>query len=141
MLIFLNHIMDEICIQAENNYPLECCGILLGGRDQRGRIVCKTVPMRNIAGETQSHTHYRIDPMEFVRVEKLAVKAGLEIVGFYHSHPDYDDSISKEDVSYMIAGYSYPIISVKKGTYAAISSYQRKSQADGSVCREEIIIE
>ena len=56
----------------------------------------RTTPSRsppiNRAGNTRTdsaHNRYNIAPMELVKIQREARKAGLDIVGFYHSHPDH----------------------------------------------------
>lgn len=138
MLIFQNHTMDEAYAQAINKYPVECCGVLLGIREVNKRIVYDVVPTQNIAETDRKNTHFLMNPLEFVRIEKSAVEKGWEIVGFYHSHPDYEAQASKEDIDYMIAGYSYPIISVRKGKCVSVCSYEKKLTDGFFVQRENI---
>lgn len=141
MLIFQNHTINEAYNQAVNEYPVECCGVLLGKRDVGNRSVYMVVPTKNAAKTDRKQTHFLIHPLELVRVERLALEQGLEIVGFYHSHPDYTDEASKEDISHMILGYSYPIFSIRKGKCVSVSSYEKISWQDTSVQRENIKVE
>ncbi len=69
--------------------------------------------------------HYRIDPTEILRAERYAQQNHLEIVGFYHSHPDNEAAASAEDISYMIPELSYPIISVINGKAAEMRCYKK----------------
>lgn len=122
-------------------YPSECCGILLGRRERGRRIVNESIPMENMAGDAQRKISFSIDPKELVRIERLAIEKGNEIVGFYHSHPDCDANASDDDEAHMIAGYSYPIISVKQKKCVAVCSYEKKIQQEKRASREDINIE
>lgn len=141
MLIFSDSTKNKICEYAKKEYPSECCGILTGKREERGRIVHNVIPTRNVVDEKLKKTHFQIDPLEFVRIEQEASSEEEEIVGFYHSHPDYGAEASAEDISYMIADYSYPIIAVKKGECTKINSYVRNDSNTLSAQEERIIVE
>jgi len=90
---------------GEETYPHECCGILLGtmdiDKDEREvQIVVR-------AGNTRLdalHNRYNIDPKELIAAQKQARLAGLDIVGFYHSHPRSAAEPSPRDV----AEFDYP---------------------------------
>lgn len=138
MLVFQNRTMDETCVHASREYPAECCGVLLGLRETGRRRVYQTVPAQNRAGAGQRNTHFRIDPLELVRIENLALEKGWEIVGFYHSHPDQEALPSDEDTSHMIAGYSYLILSVRAGRCASAGSFEKTLQDDRSIRSETI---
>ena len=138
MLIFQNHTLDEVWAHALRDYPMECCGVLLGSREAGRRSVYQVVPARNSAGAGRKQTHFVIDPLELVRIERSALEQGWEIVGFYHSHPDQEAVASREDLAHMITGYSYPIFAVCGGTRGSVRSYEKPSQQDLSVRRENI---
>ena len=78
MLMFQNHVMDEMCDQAKEEYPLECCGVLLGKREKNMRIVFEIIPIQNTAEPDERKTHFFIQPFEFLRIEKTAVEKELE---------------------------------------------------------------
>lgn len=79
-------------------YPVEGCGILLGSRAEDATFVIEIVPCRN--AETSSpQTRYSIDPAELARLQREARERGLEIVGFYHSHPDHPPQWSATDLA------------------------------------------
>lgn len=140
MLIFQNEIMEKIRAHAQLEYPRECCGILFGKRMGERRIAYRAVQTRNMVDERQSRTHFYINPLEIVKAEALAEQENLEIVGFYHSHPDYEPEVSGEDLSHMIAGYSYPIISVRNKECIAVNSYVKEKQTDLNAEEEKIQI-
>lgn len=140
MLLLLNDTLEAICSHSQREYPKECCGILLGTRESNKRTVVQIVPVKNMAKEGQNTTHFYINPLELVQTERLAEEEGLEIVGFYHSHPDYEAVASKLDCLHMIAGYSYPILSVIDGRCEKVNSFTKKVQTDLDVKKERIAI-
>ena len=88
---------DDLRSHGEETYPNESCGILLGyilGRCPR-RAVGHPLPQRD--GDSP-HNRYAIDPDELVHAQRDAREHGLEIVGFYHSHPDHPPQWSSTDL-------------------------------------------
>lgn len=141
MIIFRNHTLEKAWTYALKEYPVECCGVLLGVREAGIRNVYEVVPTPNMAGADENKTHFFINPFEFLRIERIASEKGWEIVGFYHSHPDYGDLASDEDISHMILGYSYPIFSIRQGSLNAVSSYEKISQDSLAIRKEKIKME
>lgn len=70
---------------------------------------------RNAADNEQQTDRFAINPLDIARVEIATERQQLEIVGFYHSHPEGEAIPSMEDKCHMIAGYSYPIVAVRHG--------------------------
>jgi proteasome lid subunit RPN8/RPN11 len=72
--------LDAIVLHAREERPHECCGVLLG----RGAEIIEAVRTRNAA---QEPTRFVIDPQDHVRAIRDARGRGLDVVGYYHSHP------------------------------------------------------
>ncbi len=79
----MNHALHEPC--------LECCGLLAGGEDVITRIFQTT-------NELASATEYSIEPKELFRVVREIRRAGLDLMGIYHSHPNSDNQPSPRDI-------------------------------------------
>ena len=114
---------DEIRRHGEETYPQESCGVLLGNASDDERRVAAVVRCRN-ARDNSPHNRYSIDPAELVRVQCEARDRGLEIVGFYHSHPDHPAQWSQTDFeeAHWI-GCSYVITSVERGRAGETRSF------------------
>lgn len=112
-MIFDNNTMEIMLEHAKEEYPKECCGILLGSQVEHIKVVKKIVTMTNISKDGSKENNFLISPIEMIEQEKKAIKEGFFILGFYHSHPEYDAVPSKKDMLYMIPEQSYPIISIK----------------------------
>ncbi|MFZ0705700.1 MAG: M67 family metallopeptidase [Candidatus Korobacteraceae bacterium] len=127
---------------AEQAYPDECCGALLGKIVAGERHVHLIVPCQNTrVGELSKR--YEIDPAELVRVQREARESGMEIVGFYHSHPDHPAQPSPTDLEHAHwIGYSYVIISVKRGQAAETRSFLLSGlqEEDKSFTEEDLSI-
>jgi proteasome lid subunit RPN8/RPN11 len=106
---------DQVRRHGEETYPHECCGVLLGGVDGSTRIVEESVRCRNIRTDSPED-RYEIDPAEVAYILRDARTRGLDIIGFYHSHPDHSALWSLTDLedAYWL-GYSYVITSVEDG--------------------------
>ena len=115
--------LDSLRRHGEQTYPHECCGVLLGAFEDGGRAVREVVRASNTRLDAL-HNRYSIDPGELVRIQRQARERGLEIVGFYHSHPDHPARWSATDLAEAHwVGCSYVITSVEKGTAAVTNSF------------------
>jgi proteasome lid subunit RPN8/RPN11 len=111
--------------EGKKAYPHECCGFLLGITDGKSeRIVTKIQPVENSREEEARHRRFRIEPDDFMRVERLARAGNLEIVGFYHSHPDHPALPSEHDFADALPYYSYVIVAVSGGDVAELTSWE-----------------
>lgn len=109
---------------GEETYPHECCGALLGHCILPGswRIVSAVR-----AGNTRTdsaHNRYQIAPLELVHIERDARKQGLDIAGFYHSHPDHPAQWSQTDFAEAHwLGCAYVITEVRGGNAATTNAF------------------
>ncbi len=123
MLKFPKSLYDEIRRHGEETYPHECCGILLGAAEGDVRTVSATVRCGNTRADSP-HNRYHIDPAELVRAQREARQQGLDIVGFYHSHPDHPARWSATDFAEAHwIGCSYVITSVEQGRATLTNSF------------------
>lgn len=124
MLILTQAQLDAVSQHAVETYPQECCGIFLGefsGDDWR---VTSVMRAGNLVTKSKED-RYQLDPMDRFRAEQEAKRAGVAIVGFYHSHPDHDVYFSKTDLEnseeYLLGEpwlpptYAYLVISLHQG--------------------------
>ncbi len=107
--------LKEIKRHAEADYPHECGGLLLGQLDGDSKTVAETLPMENKAEVETRHDRILIDPRQLMRAEKTARAKGLDVIGYYHSHPDDEAVPSKFDLDHALPVWSYIIISVRGG--------------------------
>ncbi len=105
---------DTLRRHGVETYPNECCGVLLGRAAGDVRTVERAVACTNTNTE-RGHDRYHIDPRELVRLQREGRAAGLDIVGFYHSHPDWPAKWSKTDLQEAHwLGCAYVITRVEK---------------------------
>lgn len=141
MLVVNKKIEEALYFHAKAEYPEECCGIILGKREGEKRIAYRVIPIENMGDTKQKATHFIMDPLEVAKIELSAEQERLEIIGFYHSHPDYEAIASSDDALYMIAGYSYPILSVRKGVCVRIACFEKRTQTSTEAKEEKIMIQ
>jgi len=123
MLRLNEQVYHAIRRHGEETYPHECCGVLLG----RSADAVNEVEDAVRAGNTRTdsaHNRYNIAPQELVKIQRQSRERGLDIVGFYHSHPDHPAQWSKTDFAEAHwLGCSYVITAVEKGVAKATNSF------------------
>ncbi|RMF68188.1 MAG: M67 family peptidase [Calditrichaeota bacterium] len=108
---------------AEEAYPFECCGFLLGKPENDSKTVLTTFPAFNAREESEKHHRFLITPEAFLQCEKFARERGLDIIGFYHSHPDAAARPSDYDVAHAWPWYAYLIVSVQNQKAVEVTSW------------------
>lgn len=104
--------IDQIKEHAQKDYPYECCGILLGKFSGSEKTVTEVLEIINEKEDENKHNRYLIPSSKILQTELYAIKNGLDIVGFYHSHPNHPATPSAFDVEHALPVYSYLIVSV-----------------------------
>ena len=116
-------VYDQIRAHGERTYPNECCGVLLGHSALEGWNVEAAVAAGNTRTDS-AHNRYQIAPLELVKIEREASRQGLNIAGFYHSHPDHPAQWSPTDLAEAHwLGCSYVITAVAKGQATVTNSF------------------
>jgi proteasome lid subunit RPN8/RPN11 len=73
-------VIDAVVAHAVRAVPNECCGLLIGCRDE----IDEPYPARNLA---ESATRFLIDPADHFAAIRHARASGRTVCGAYHSHP------------------------------------------------------
>lgn len=121
--------LDEIRRHGERDYPYECCGLLVGRFEPGGlKTVVETYPISNAREEEAKRRRFLIRPEELLAGERHARARGLEVVGFYHSHPDHPAAPSQYDLEHAWPTYSYVIVSVRDGTAGDLTSWEQDAE-------------
>jgi proteasome lid subunit RPN8/RPN11 len=123
MLTIRQSELDALRRHGEETYPHECCGVMLGRMQGDEGLVEAVVRAGNTRVDSP-HNRYNIDPRELVRIQRESRERGLDIVGFYHSHPDHPARWSQTDLAEAHwVGCSYVITSVEQGKAAVTNSF------------------
>lgn len=127
-------LLQQILRQAEQEYPNESCGLILGPRGKEGQL-SRVRPCRNAQDEyhardphnfpRSAQTAYFIEPKELLAIQKEARVKDEEIRVIYHSHVDTNAYFSEEDKQIALPegepaypGVDYLVVSVMKGKTA-----------------------
>ena len=90
-------LLRRIRAAAEEAYPAECCGLLVGRQDGEGRLEVTAIePSPNIA--TSGNDRFEVDPRVRLDVMRALEGAPEDIIGHYHSHPDHPAKPSERDL-------------------------------------------
>ncbi len=115
---------NDLRAHGEETYPHECCGVLLGRMEGDDRRQVVEIVRCGNTRQDRPQDRYHIDPRELVRVQRQGRERGLDIVGFYHSHPDHPARWSQTDLAEAHwIGCSYVITSVERGRAAGTNSF------------------
>ena len=123
---------------GEAAYPLEGCGLLLGRAEDSHKVVARVLPVENTREAEARHNRYLIPPEAVLKAEQQAAQEGLDIVGFFHSHPDHPERPSDFDREHAWPWYSYLITSVHKGRAVTTAAWTL-SEDRGVFSAEELI--
>ena len=118
-------------------FPHECCGALLGrdsafeeksgARDdapgETSREVLELFPLINRRDDSPRN-RFAVTAEDVRDAEKAAGEKGLEVIGWYHSHPDHPARPSQFDREHAWPWYSYVIVSVMSGEPAEMTSWR-----------------
>lgn len=117
-------------------YPFECCGALLGRDGEAGREVIGLLPLTN-RREDSPRNRFSIKADDVRVAEEVARQTGLELIGWYHSHPDSPARPSDYDREHAWPWYSYVIVEVQASEPRGMTSW-RLSDDRGAFAPEEI---
>ncbi len=106
--------MTAIARHGEQAYPYEGCGLLLGREVDGYKIVEEILPVENARESDAQHNRYLIPPDAVLKGERLAAQKGLDVIGFFHSHPDHPERPSDFDREHAWPWYVYLITSVQQ---------------------------
>ena len=104
--------LKEIGRHGARAYPNECCGALLGVADGDAQQVRALLALDNRREGEAARTRFLVSADDFRWAEKQARQQGLEIIGFYHSHPDHPARPSEFDREHALPWYSYVVVRV-----------------------------
>ena len=130
------HLAEKIRVHGAETYPHECCGALLG-RDSSavtendpqadsltpGREILALFPLINRRDDSPRN-RFSVTSEDVLAAEKEARGHGLDVVGWYHSHPDHPAKPSQYDRDHAWPWYSYIIVSVQGGAPQDMTSWR-----------------
>jgi [CysO sulfur-carrier protein]-S-L-cysteine hydrolase len=131
VLLLSRRLQDEMTAHCLRELPMEGCGLLVG-HSHDGEVV-QIVPTRNSAASSRL---YSVDSLDFLRADRAAEGAGLEVIGVFHSHTHTDPYPSPTDVAQAPdPGWHYTIVSLRHQV-PSIRSYRIRA---GEVLEESVV--
>jgi len=131
MAIALTSDVDAaIRAHGRQTFPHECCGAMLG----KDGVVREAYALPNTT-EEGPRRRFLVRPDDYRVAEQRAREAELDLLGFYHSHPDHPAKPSQYDLDHAWPSFSYVIVSVMGGEDKQLTSWQLKG--DRSAFEEE----
>ena len=110
---------------SERVYPEECVGALIG----KGLTVFEARPMENVyCGTFEARRRFSIDPVALVSLDRELEPKELELIGVYHSHPNYPSNPSKIDASSAWPEFLYIIVSLLDGKVRDLACWKLDSR-------------
>ena len=134
---------EKIREHGVETYPYECCGAMLG-RDlglaenavsekkslSLSREVLSLFPLVNRRDDSPRN-RFSVTAEDVKDAEKTARAQGLEVIGWYHSHPDHPARPSDYDRDHAWPWYSYIIVSVQSGVPQDMTSWRLEDDRSG----------
>ena len=118
--------VEALKAHGQSGYPHESCGVLLGRLSGASLEVLEAHACAN-ANADRAADRYLIEPQDQLRIEKDARARGLDVVGYYHSHPDHPSQASATDLAQSWEGVLYLILAVEKGQARRLQGWWRSS--------------
>jgi len=142
VLFVQNNLENDIRTHAIDEYPSECCGLLVGRTQGNVRCAIQVRKLSNRENKDKQGKNFLISPLEIIEIEKELLKDELEIVGIYHSHPECPAILSEKDQMFMIPNLSYLIASTydNESNCKMNNRFRSYIKRESGVIREEIVI-
>jgi len=142
---------EQIRRHGAETYPHECCGALLGrdnpvsahsssegDAEKPQREVLALFPLVNRRDDSPRN-RFSVTSKDVRAAEREATRKGIDVIGWYHSHPDHPARPSEYDREHAWPWYSYVIVSVAAGAPKEITSW-RLADDRAEFSAEEIAI-
>ena len=112
--------LDSIRSHGAQGFPYEICGLLIGKPAEN--LITDVRAVRNLE-EQNPEVRYLIDDREDMRIRKELYKTDLDVLGYYHSHPNHPAQPSVFDTERSWESYVYVIVSVQDGRPADVNAF------------------
>ena len=122
MIHISEDLLQMIREHGRRSYGDEACGVMYGRSRADGKDVLAVEPLEN-SRDGERHRRFLVTPKDYTRAEKEASARGLELLGFYHSHPNHPAYPSGYDLDHAWPFFSYVIVSVEKGEPKEVRSF------------------
>jgi proteasome lid subunit RPN8/RPN11 len=107
---------------GKQTYPEECCGMILGTSTDSLQTVDSIIEIDNSQCENRKR-RFLITPQQYLQAERIAKEKNLELLGFYHSHPDHPAIPSTFDTEHALPFFIYVIVSISQGEPKSMTAW------------------
>ena len=133
-------LLNQIKKNGEKTYNSECCGAIFGKSQNGSGLITELLEFNNERTDNREK-RYLISPKQYLESERIAVEKNLELLGFYHSHPDHPAVPSQFDTEHAFPNFIYMIVSVQKGKAEDLTSWKLSEDRSGFEQQEMNIID
>jgi|Deesub1362B_J571_1020462.scaffolds.fasta_scaffold15387_2 proteasome lid subunit RPN8/RPN11 len=135
VLVLPRKLVEEILSDAKRRAPQEACGVIAGEVKGERKLALAVYPCRNVSRNPL--VRYTIAPEDLVKALSDIEGRGMEVLGFYHSHPM--GSVAPSGIDHAKAswdGASYVIVNLK----GEVASWVWEEEAK-RFRREKVVVE
>jgi proteasome lid subunit RPN8/RPN11 len=116
------HLLKAMIEHAQDEFPNECCGVLIG----RFGVFERVVP---ITSTSPSPDSYFMSPEEQIEIFTELWKSGESLLGIYHSHPEGPSFPSSMDIRLAFHPDAvYLIVSLKNKKHPEVRAFRIEKQ-------------
>jgi proteasome lid subunit RPN8/RPN11 len=130
MIEISTELLKRIKVHGEEIYDEECCGALFGNYNDEARSIYDLLEFQNEKEESRQN-RFLITPNQYRLAERLAKERDLELLGFYHSHPDHPAQPSQFDTDNALPWFIYIIVSINKAKANNLTAWILKEDRSG----------
>ena len=116
-------LLTQIKENGERTYNAECCGAIFGKPENGSVNIIELLEFNNEHSDNMER-RYLISPKQYMQSERTASEKKLDLLGFYHSHPDHPAKPSQFDTDHAFPNFIYMIVSVQKGKAEDLTSWK-----------------
>ncbi len=113
---------------AEAAYPHEGCGVLIGASLDAGEVAVREATAGRNLWTERLRDRYDLDPADIAAADRRARGLGLDVVGFWHSHPDHPARPSQFDTDRAWVDYAYVIVNTTKGGSGDLNGFRLEGE-------------
>lgn len=125
-MIYLNQTLLSKLITFVEASDEECCGFFFGHEADQHRTITNIMRVNN-ASRNDKQRSFEIASKDYLSAENFADHCNLQLLGVYHSHPNYPAIPSDYDRVAAQPNFSYIILSVMNKNFEAIRSWNLNS--------------
>jgi len=131
-LLISTEVLELLKKEALEAYPEECCGILVGRvrTQEPGKAEVHEVKVARNSAVERRRERYAIDPEQLLRVQTEARERELDVLGYYHSHPEDSAIPGQADLETAWPDTLYLILAVERGRVTEVRCWRLRGSGE-----------